>query len=127
MKPGARMGRQVARLLRVSCCVLVLGACQADPWYKGRSSADWIAEMRAGDAERREVAALALGHVLAINPKLARPITALVAALEELSLRANGGTPPAQIKRFGSSVAFLSLSAASVSAPQQLSLRISDV
>lgn len=77
MKCHAHPRRRVPRIARVCWCVLLVGACQADPWYAGRPSGEWIAQLQTGDTEGREAAAAALGNVLAINPRLARPITAL--------------------------------------------------
>lgn len=73
------------RPLLAFCCAAILSACQGDPGYAGRASSEWIGQLRDGDARERENAAVALGHVLAINPRLEPPITALVSALSDTS------------------------------------------
>lgn len=64
-------------------CIAVGSACQADPGYAGRTSREWIDQLRQGDAREREDAAVALGNVLVVNPKLDQPVSALVAALAD--------------------------------------------
>ncbi len=71
------------RAMAALYCTAVVSACQADPGYGGRASREWIDQLRQGDAQEREDAAVALGNVLAVNPKLERPVTALVAALAD--------------------------------------------
>lgn len=71
------------RAMTALSCVALVAGCQADPGHQGRASREWIEQLREGDATEREDAAVALGKVLAVNPKLDRPVTALVAALAD--------------------------------------------
>ena len=71
------------RAVAVVYCVTLVAGCEADPGHGGRASREWIEQLRQGDAKEREDAAVALGNVLAVNPKLERPVTALVAALAD--------------------------------------------
>jgi len=71
------------RAAAVVYSVALVAGCQADPGQGGRASREWIEQLRQGDAKEREDAAVALGNVLAVNPKLERPVTALVAALAD--------------------------------------------
>jgi HEAT repeat protein len=71
------------RAVAVVYSVALVAGCQADPGHGGRASREWIEQLRQGDAKEREDAAVALGNVLAVNPKLERPVTALVAALAD--------------------------------------------
>lgn len=50
-------------------CTAIVSACQADPGHAGRASRDWIEQLRKGDAQEREDAALALAQpgVVAID------------------------------------------------------------
>lgn len=90
------LGRELRRSVGLAVCVLLaLGACNADPGYRGRSSDEWIAQLAEHDAARRVDAALALGKVLSIQPNASRVISALVVALADTSddvrLTAAGG------------------------------------
>ena len=60
-------------------------SCQADPGYDGRTSQEWIAQLRDGDVTARQDAVGALSYVLSVNPKLNPPFRALVFALSDTS------------------------------------------
>ena len=85
MKAVAATCTWTFRALAALYCAALVAACQADPGYKGRTSSEWIAQLHDGSPPAREDAAMALGRVLAINPRLKPPITALVSALADTS------------------------------------------
>lgn len=64
---------------------IVASACDSDPGYAGRSSAQWIAELKSGDESGKAGAARALGKVLESRPDYPKVVTALVAALRDTS------------------------------------------
>ena len=59
-------------------------ACGGDPGYQGRPSQSWIAQLDAGPTrDARADAAMALGHVLDVQPNTPAVVTALVRALAD--------------------------------------------
>ena len=65
--------------------VLVL-ACYADPGYRGLPSAAWVAQLaHGGTLNDRVEAAVALGHVLELQPNDREAVAALVGALADTS------------------------------------------
>jgi HEAT repeat protein len=82
---GVRSGwRRYARRSRAwGLTGLLLQACQADPGHGGRTTADWTVRLQDSSSAAREEAARALGAVLAVNPRLAEPAAALIAALSD--------------------------------------------
>lgn len=69
----------------IASTLMVVSACDSDPGYAGRSSVDWIAELRSGNAAGKAEAARALGKVLESRPDYPTVVTALVAALRDTS------------------------------------------
>lgn len=63
---------------------LIFG-CSADPGYQGRSSDDWIKDLRAPENRRRVEAADALGKILLINPGSHNVVDALSVAVTDTS------------------------------------------
>ena len=60
-------------------------ACGADPPYRGRSSDEWIAQLRAPSPSARVDATTALGEILRIHPGSGTVTAALVHALADSS------------------------------------------
>ncbi len=76
-------------------CTAIVSACQADPGHAGRASREWIEQLRKGDAQEREDAAVALAQpgVVAIDalPGLAQMLNESAhAAVRIQGMRAMG-------------------------------------
>ena len=84
LQPAVARARHRAARAAVWVCV-VLGACNADPGYRGRSSDAWIAQLAEGDADRRVDAAMALGKVLVVQPNAPKVLSALIGLLGDTS------------------------------------------
>lgn len=83
MKPPC-YGRAFIARLSLST-LLVMFACTADPGFQGRTSSEWIAQLRDSSETRQVDAAFALSEVLKLNPRLPKVITALVSAMADTS------------------------------------------
>lgn len=75
--------RSRLRIIVFFSSIVHLSACGADPGYSGRSSRDWIGQLRSPDPIVRRVAAEALGKVLQINPRERNAIEALSIAIRD--------------------------------------------
>ena len=86
---GDRLQRLVIRRRRVCVSALLtlaaLAACNADPGYGGRTSAQWIEALADPNPLARAQAATALGNILRLQPKSPNVVRALVAALADTS------------------------------------------
>lgn len=76
--------RLVRHLIAASLALAGL-ACTSDPGYKGRSSAEWIAQLEHGSPNARVDAAFALGRVLELQPNVRRVVRALSVAVRDTS------------------------------------------
>lgn len=65
--------------------LIVAMACDSDPGHGGRSSAQWVSQLRTGEDTNKVEAARALGKILTIRPDYPIVVAALVGALRDTS------------------------------------------
>jgi HEAT repeat protein len=75
----------VAARIAASVLFAAFMGCSADPGYQGRSSKEWIDELRSADTKSRVAAADALGQILLLKPSSTDVVDALGQSLRDTS------------------------------------------
>lgn len=84
MNRGSYRSSRPCRIVLFTSLVSI-SACAADPGFDGRSTVEWINQLKSPAPQARQEAADALGHVLQIDPNKRDAIDALALAIRDSS------------------------------------------